>query len=174
MESCQRAAPAWRWRSRRLGDRPCRQAAWHQQSAWSICAAMPKRSRWSCRRRPRPLQFPQQFRQPFALSALGGTLAFWPQDGDWHIGVDALDFAGAGYAGQVRGEVVCRPGAAHRSWTCMRRSIMPTSPRRNCSGRPARCRPEPSTGWIARWSPASWTRHRCCARRSGRLAVPTQ
>lgn len=52
------------------------------------------------------LSFPQQFRQPFALSSFGGTLAFWPQDGDWHIGVDSLDFHGAGYAGQARGDVV--------------------------------------------------------------------
>jgi uncharacterized protein (TIGR02099 family) len=52
------------------------------------------------------LQFPQSFRQPFVMSQLGGTLAFWPQDGDWHIGVDALDFAGVGYAGQARGEVI--------------------------------------------------------------------
>jgi uncharacterized protein (TIGR02099 family) len=52
------------------------------------------------------LQFAHAFRQPFVLSQLAGTLAFWPQDGDWHIGVDALDFAGAGYAGQARGEVI--------------------------------------------------------------------
>lgn len=52
------------------------------------------------------LQFPHEFRQPFVLSQLAGTLAFWPQDGDWHIGVDALDFVGTGYAGQARGEVI--------------------------------------------------------------------
>ena len=52
------------------------------------------------------LQFPHLFRQPFVLSKLGGTLAFWSQDGDSHIGADALDFAGAGYAGQARGEMV--------------------------------------------------------------------
>ena len=51
------------------------------------------------------VQFPRLFRQPFALSELAGTLAFWPQDGDWHIGVDMLDFVGAGYAGHARGEV---------------------------------------------------------------------
>jgi uncharacterized protein (TIGR02099 family) len=51
------------------------------------------------------LSLPRLFRQPFALSKLAGTLAFWPQDGDWHAGVDALDFAGAGYAGHVRGEM---------------------------------------------------------------------
>ncbi|HEY0198823.1 MAG TPA: YhdP family protein [Rhodanobacter sp.] len=49
--------------------------------------------------------FPHVFRQPFVMSKLAGTLAFWPQDSDWHIGVDTLDFTGAGYAGQARGEV---------------------------------------------------------------------
>jgi uncharacterized protein (TIGR02099 family) len=52
------------------------------------------------------LQFPRQFQQPFALSMLQGTLSFWQQDDDWHIGADTLDFAGAGYSGQVRGETV--------------------------------------------------------------------
>lgn len=51
------------------------------------------------------LQFPQIFRQPFSLTSLSGTLAFWPDSGDWHIGVDALDFAGTGYAGDARGEI---------------------------------------------------------------------
>ncbi|WP_426687287.1 YhdP family protein [Rhodanobacter ginsengiterrae] len=57
------------------------------------------------------LSFPQAFHQPFVLSALGGTLAFWSQDGQSHIGVDALDFSGAGYAGQARGEVVLPAGS---------------------------------------------------------------
>ncbi|TPG10482.1 TIGR02099 family protein [Rhodanobacter glycinis] len=52
------------------------------------------------------LQFPHAFRQPFVLSKLTGSLAFWPEDGDWHIGVDTLDFVGTGYAGQARGEVI--------------------------------------------------------------------
>jgi uncharacterized protein (TIGR02099 family) len=51
------------------------------------------------------LSFPHAFRQPFVLSKLAGTLAFWPDNGDWHIGVDTLDFTGAGFAGQARGEV---------------------------------------------------------------------
>jgi uncharacterized protein (TIGR02099 family) len=59
------------------------------------------------------LQFPHAFRQPFVLSKLAGVLAFWPQDGDWHIGVDTLDFAGAGYAGQARGEVVLPAQGGH-------------------------------------------------------------
>ncbi|WP_460876600.1 YhdP family protein [Rhodanobacter koreensis] len=50
------------------------------------------------------LQFSHLFRQPFALSKLAGTLAFWRQDDGWHIGVDPFEFVGAGYAGQARGE----------------------------------------------------------------------
>ena len=50
------------------------------------------------------LQFPHLFRQPFVLSKLAGTLAFWRQDDGWHIGADPLDFTGAGYAGHARGE----------------------------------------------------------------------
>ncbi len=52
------------------------------------------------------VEFSHVFRDPFVLSKLAGTLAFWPQDGDWHIGADTLDFIGAGYAGSVRGETV--------------------------------------------------------------------
>ncbi len=52
------------------------------------------------------LQFPQLFQRPLAMSRLQGTLAFWRQDGNWHIGADPLNFMGAGYAGEARGEVV--------------------------------------------------------------------
>ncbi len=52
------------------------------------------------------LQFPQKVRQPFVLSSLSGTLAFWQDNGDWHIGVDSIEFAGNGYAGDARGEVI--------------------------------------------------------------------
>ena len=55
---------------------------------------------------PTTVTFPRVFRQPFALSRLAGTLAFWPQDGDWHMGADTLDFVGTGYAGSLRGEAV--------------------------------------------------------------------
>ncbi len=51
------------------------------------------------------LDMPRLFRQPLALSKLGGTLAFWKQDDAWTLGMDALDFAGDGYAGQLRGEL---------------------------------------------------------------------
>lgn len=46
------------------------------------------------------------FRKPFAMSSLGGNVAVHKEDGDWHIGVDALDFQGEGYGGQARGEFV--------------------------------------------------------------------
>lgn len=51
------------------------------------------------------LRFPHVFRQPFKLSKLGGTLAFWHGDGDWHIGVAGLDFDGQGFGGSARGEM---------------------------------------------------------------------
>ncbi len=50
--------------------------------------------------------FPGMFRDPLVLSKLAGTLAFWSQDGDWHLGADTLDFTGVGYAGSARGEAV--------------------------------------------------------------------
>ncbi|TAL74758.1 MAG: TIGR02099 family protein [Rhodanobacter sp.] len=45
------------------------------------------------------------FRTPFALANLAGTVAAWQADGDWHIGLAPLDFAGTGYGGQLRGEM---------------------------------------------------------------------
>jgi len=48
---------------------------------------------------------PHSFRQPFVMSKLAGTLAFWHADGDWHLGLDPLDFEGQGYGGQLRGEI---------------------------------------------------------------------
>lgn len=50
------------------------------------------------------------FRTPFAMSRLAGTLAVWQADGDWHIGIDPLDFEGTGYGGQLRGEVRLHAG----------------------------------------------------------------
>lgn len=52
------------------------------------------------------LSFPGAFREPFALSNIAATLAFWQHDGDRYIGMDTLDFSGDGYAGQVRGEII--------------------------------------------------------------------
>jgi uncharacterized protein (TIGR02099 family) len=51
------------------------------------------------------LTLPHLFRQPLVFSNLAGTLAFWKQDDGWTLGMDTLDFSGAGYAGQLRGEL---------------------------------------------------------------------
>jgi uncharacterized protein (TIGR02099 family) len=51
------------------------------------------------------VRVPRVFRKPFVMANLAGELAFWPADDAWHIGVDALDFQGEGYAGGARGEV---------------------------------------------------------------------
>jgi len=66
--------------------------------------------------------FAQVFRHPFALSKLSGTLAFWPQGGDWHIGADSLAFVGAGYAGSARGEAVL-PAGGGAPWLGLYASI---------------------------------------------------
>ena len=51
------------------------------------------------------LRFPHTFRKPFELSHLAGTFSAWHEDGDWHIGIEPLDFEGAGFGGQARGEI---------------------------------------------------------------------
>jgi uncharacterized protein YhdP len=51
------------------------------------------------------LTLPRLFRRPLVFSSLAGTLAFWNHHGEWTLGMDALKFSGAGYAGQVRGEL---------------------------------------------------------------------
>lgn len=59
------------------------------------------------------LRFPHTFREPFVMSNLGGDVAFWRDDDALHIGTDALDFEGAGFGGQARGEVAL-PNAGGR------------------------------------------------------------
>jgi len=59
------------------------------------------------------LRFPHIFRQPFAMSKLGGTLSFWHDDENAYIGVDSLDFEGQGFGGTARGEVAL-PNAGGR------------------------------------------------------------
>ncbi len=49
------------------------------------------------------LTLPRLFRQPLVLSKLAGTLAFWKQDDEWTLGMDALEFSAVDYVGQVRG-----------------------------------------------------------------------
>ncbi len=55
------------------------------------------------------LNLPELFPQPLALNRLGGTLALWRQDGVATLGLEALDFAGADYAGQLRGQLDFKP-----------------------------------------------------------------
>ncbi|WP_238481150.1 YhdP family protein [Dyella telluris] len=59
------------------------------------------------------LRFPHSFREPFVMSRLGGDVAFWRDDDALHIGTDALDFEGAGFGGEARGEVAL-PNAGGR------------------------------------------------------------
>ncbi|MEO7073077.1 MAG: YhdP family protein [Rhodanobacter sp.] len=56
------------------------------------------------------LRLPSTFRQPLALTRLGGTLALWQQGDARTLGIDALDVAGADYAAQVRGELTFPSG----------------------------------------------------------------
>lgn len=56
------------------------------------------------------LRFPHAFAQPFELSQFGGTVAAWQDEDGTHLGADALDFTGAGFAGQARGEVLLPAG----------------------------------------------------------------
>ncbi|WP_266169371.1 YhdP family protein [Dyella subtropica] len=56
------------------------------------------------------LNFPHTFRKPLVMSKLSSQIAFWHADGDWHIGIDALDFEGAGYGGQARGDIALHDG----------------------------------------------------------------
>lgn len=46
------------------------------------------------------------FRKPLVMKSLGGEIAVYKDEDDWHIGVDPLDFHGEGYTGQARGELV--------------------------------------------------------------------
>lgn len=51
------------------------------------------------------LRFPHTFRKPFVLSRLAGDIAAWHEDGDWHLGIEPLDFVGEGFGGNARGEI---------------------------------------------------------------------
>lgn len=48
--------------------------------------------------------------KPLALARVSGSFAAWHEDLGWHIGIDPLDLAGEGYAGQLRGELVLPDG----------------------------------------------------------------
>jgi uncharacterized protein (TIGR02099 family) len=59
------------------------------------------------------LRFPHTFREPFVMSRFGGDVVFWRDDDALHISTDALDFEGAGFGGQARGDVAL-PNAGGR------------------------------------------------------------
>ena len=59
------------------------------------------------------LRFPHTFREPFAMSRLGGDVAFWHDDDALHIATEAFDFEGAGFGGEARGDVAL-PNAGGR------------------------------------------------------------
>jgi uncharacterized protein (TIGR02099 family) len=54
---------------------------------------------------PVTLQLPAVFRQPLALGNLAADISVWHDDDAWHLGVEPLDFRGAGYGGQARGDI---------------------------------------------------------------------
>ncbi len=51
------------------------------------------------------LRMPHTFRAPIMLQKLDGALVAWRDDTGLHLGTPRLDFAGAGFAGQARGDV---------------------------------------------------------------------
>ncbi|GLQ47521.1 DUF3971 domain-containing protein [Dyella lipolytica] len=59
------------------------------------------------------ISFPHTFRNPFAMSQLGGNIAFWNDDDASHIGIANLDFEGQGYGGNAQGDIAL-PSAGGR------------------------------------------------------------
>jgi len=117
---------------------------------------------------------PHSFRQPFVMSKLAGTLAFWHADGDWHLGLDPLDFEARATAASCAARSPCTTPAARHSWTCTPHCATATSPPPSCSGRSTPCRRPPWRGWIARWWAATSTTPRwwCAAiSRTGRSST---
>ena len=68
------------------------------------------------------VSFPNVFRKPFVMSAIDGDIAAWHEDGNWHLGVDTLDFTGEQFAGQARGEILF-PDAGGRPFLDLYASI---------------------------------------------------
>ena len=58
------------------------------------------------------LRYPHVFRSPFALTALSVTLAAWHSAAGWKVGIGALDFDAAQFAGSADGTILLRPGQA--------------------------------------------------------------
>lgn len=61
-------------------------------------------------RQPFTFRYPHVFRTPFAFDAFGGTLVAWHDDAGWKIGIGALDFDTAQFAGSAEGSILLRPG----------------------------------------------------------------
>ncbi|MGN6283287.1 YhdP family protein [Frateuria sp.] len=51
------------------------------------------------------VDFTPEYRKPFVLPRLGGTLAAWHAGGAWQLGMDPLAFQGEGFAGSARGTI---------------------------------------------------------------------
>ena len=51
------------------------------------------------------LTWPARLREPVVLTAIDTTAAAWRRDGDWRVGVDALNLAGSGFTAQLRGDM---------------------------------------------------------------------
>ncbi|MCK9366347.1 MAG: TIGR02099 family protein [Metallibacterium scheffleri] len=58
------------------------------------------------------LRYPHVFRSPFAFTALSATLAAWHSAAGWKVGIGALDFDAAQFAGSADGTILLRPGQA--------------------------------------------------------------
>ena len=56
------------------------------------------------------LRYPHVFRSPLAFTALSATLAAWHSAAGWKIGIGALDFDAAQFAGRAQGTILLRPG----------------------------------------------------------------
>ncbi len=59
---------------------------------------------------PFTLRYPHVFAQPLVFDRLGGTFALRRDAAGWHIGIGALDFAAAKFAGAASGSILLRPG----------------------------------------------------------------
>ena len=55
-------------------------------------------------------RYPHVFRSPLAFTALSAVLAAWRVPAGWRIGIGALDFEAAQFAGNASGRILLRPG----------------------------------------------------------------
>ena len=61
-------------------------------------------------KQPITFRYPHVLRQPLVFSAVKSTVAAWREPAGWHIGIGALDFAAAQFAGKAEGHILLRPG----------------------------------------------------------------